>query len=156
VTQPTLDRGSRGLRLVGWALGVVLALVVLVIGAVIWFFGFAWPHSGSRAERSADDQTREVAANISRGLADRAADGSLTRAEIDDVVGHLPASVVSVQLGDTPLTVVAKVHGVASGPAGSVGSTRCYQFTLSAPVQPGGQVDTVPLPSCPPEPAPSP
>ncbi len=152
MTQPTVRRGSRGFRPVGWALGAVLVLALLVIGAVIWFFGFAWPHSGSTAQRSADDQTRAVAADISRGLADRAADGSLTRAEIDDVVGHRPASVLSVQLADNPLTVVAKVHGVASGPAGSVGSTRCYQFTVPTPVGPSSQVDTVPLASCPPEP----
>jgi hypothetical protein len=155
VTQPTVERGSRGFRPVGWALGAVLFLVLLAIGAVIWFFGFAWPHSGSKADRDAGDQTSAVAQTIARGLSDRAADGKLTRAEIDDVVGHLPASVLSVQLDGTPLAVVAKVHGVAGGPAGSVGSTRCYQFTMSYPIQPDRHVDAVPLASCPPEPGPS-
>jgi hypothetical protein len=155
VTQPTLARGSRGPRLVGWALGAVLGLVLLGIGAVIWFFGVAWPHSGDRARHSADDQTREVAATIARQLADRSADGQLTRAEITDVVGRLPAQVLSTQLDSNPLTVVARLHGVASGPAGSVGSSRCYQFTVATPVGPASQVDSVPLAACPAEPSPA-
>jgi len=150
VTQPTVQRGSRGFRPVGWALGAVLALGLLVIGAVIWFFGFAWPHSGDRAQRSADDQTREVAATIARQLGDRAADGRLTRAEVTDVVGHLPAGLVSTQLDGNPLTVVADVHGVASGPAGAVGASRCYQFTLPTPLGPSPHVDSIPLTTCPP------
>lgn len=155
MTQPTLARGSRGPRLVGWALGAVLVVALLFIGAVIWFFGFAWPHSGDRARRDADDQTREVAATIARQLADRSVDGQLTRAEITDVVGHLPAQVLSTQLDSNPLTIVARLHGVASGPAGSVGSSRCYQFTVAAPVGPASQVDALPLAACPAEPSPS-
>jgi hypothetical protein len=155
VTRPRLQRGSRGLRLVGWALGAVLGLALLGIGAVIWFFGVAWPHSGDRARRSADDQTREVAATIARQLQERSVDGQLTRAEITDVVGHQPAGLVSVALDGNPLAVVAKVHGLASGPIGPVSATQCYQFTIATPVGPASQVDTVPLAACPVEPGPS-
>jgi hypothetical protein len=156
VTQPGLRRGSRGLRPVGWALGVALGLALLVIiGALIWFFGFAWPGSGQRAQHSADDQTRDVAQAIARQLQDRSVDGQLTRAEITDVVSAQPAGLVSVQLDGNPLTVVAEVHGVASGPAGSVGSTRCYQFTATTPLGPTSRVDAVPLDSCPAPPSPS-
>jgi hypothetical protein len=144
-----MQSGARRLRPVGWLVGAVLGLAVLGIAALIWFFGFAWPHSGDRAARTADDQTRDVARTIARQLADRSADGRLTRAEITDVVGHLPAGLVSVMLDGNPLTVVAEVHGVASGPAGSVGATRCYQFTLATPVGPASRVDTVPLAACP-------
>jgi hypothetical protein len=36
----------------------VLGLVVLGIAAVMWFFGFAWPHSSDRARRSAAPSPR--------------------------------------------------------------------------------------------------
>ena len=150
-----LERGSRGLRPVGWALGAVLGLVVLGIAAVIWFFGFAWPHSGDRATQSANDQTGEVARAIARQLASRSTDGQLTLAEITDVVSHQPAQLLTTQLDGDPLAFVAKVHGIASGPAGSVGATRCYQFTVTTPVGPTSQVDTVPLAQCPAVPSPS-
>ena len=155
MTQPALQHGPRGFRPLGWVLGAVLCLAVLAVAALIWFFGFAWPHSGHRAQQSADDQTREVAQTIARQLQDRSADGRLTAAEIADVVTHLPAQLLSTQLDSSPLTVVAKLHGVASGPAGSVGSARCYQFTVAAPVGPASHVDAIPLAACPPTPGPS-
>jgi hypothetical protein len=145
----TMQRGSPGLRRLGWAVGAAAALGVLAVGAVIWLFGWAWPHSGNRAQRDADNQLQEVAATIARQLGDRSADGQLTRAEIVDVVGHQPAGLVSIQFDGSPLSVVALVHGVASGPAGSVGASRCYRFTIPAPVGAGGHVEAIPLASCP-------
>jgi type II secretory pathway pseudopilin PulG len=146
---PDDERGPRGLGLVGWVLGVLLVLGAVAVAAVVWFFGFALPGSGRGARRDAEDQTRAVAQAIVRGLQAQAGDGRLTAAEVAEVVGSLPARVVTARLDAGPPTILAELHGTASGPFGPAGATRCYQFTVSTPIGPASRVDATPLASCP-------
>ncbi|WP_329227723.1 hypothetical protein OHB07_09505 [Streptomyces sp. NBC_00111] len=102
------------------------ALVLAVVGTLLWWLGDRLPEG---ADRTRTENQRLQVAGLARQLADAAHDGELTDSEIDRVARADPWRVDRPDGGAVRI-VVTTVPALADEPA------SCTEFTLPAPLGP--------------------
>jgi hypothetical protein len=119
---------TRGGCAVKGCLGVLMAALVLVIGAVVW----AGTAPG-RWQDEARDQMKGSVAGAKDRLARAAADRIVLGTEIQRAVRPMGNGVVDVRRQGRRVTVTAAFTGLGPGLGGSGQVTGCYRFEIVPP-----------------------
>jgi hypothetical protein len=129
----------------GWAIRlgwVAIAGLALVVVVVLWVVTTV---TGDDPGERADEALAAALADTTERLRVSALDGELTDEEIASATsaGESYQPVVSREGGVTAFAV--ELHGVTSSAFGSVGTNRCYRFTVTG----SGGVTAVESDGCP-------
>ncbi|WP_369231713.1 hypothetical protein AB5J56_08780 [Streptomyces sp. R21] len=119
---------TRGGCAVKGCLGVLMAALVLVIGAVVWL-GTA---PGRWQDQARDNMMQGVAASKNR-LVRASADGTLLGTEIQRAVRTTGKGAVDIRRQGSRVTVTAEFMGMGPGLGGSGEATGCYRFDIVPP-----------------------
>lgn len=137
----TRSMGSWASRLLGGALGVLVAVAVLgflgVAGVVIWAVNVSVPGHQRETTEAEKESARQAAALAQQTLTAAAADGRLTDEEIRAAVG---GPVWDLRRTDPVWVLRARFDGT---------EPVCFSYDITAPLGPATRVTGFELPVCP-------